>query len=873
MTENVKYSSQLARALPRVSDNGLLPIGQLPDGALLIVDADLRIVLADGPGLVYDAAARGDLRGRRLDEAIAVPVLEVLVAHLQAALAGEERTVELASAGGGTSRLTIVPRRDTAGRVDGALIFCWDPAAGSARAAAAESELRYRLLAESATDVVSLRDGAGVCHYISPSITALTGYRPEELIGHDFLVIVDAADRQRVAARMEQLFAGEDLIEMQYRIRRRDGSLVWVRTAARALRDPSTGSVTEIRTSTHDVTEQWMRETELQATTAELKLRLRETAAIAQLGEHALEEPDLDHFLTDATAKVAEILRVPMCAVLVDDRELRGGLRMRAGTGWRPGTIGRLIAPRGAADDRLLAGRGEEGVAFTDLPSDTPWCTIAQEHGAVSGMWVVVADRDEPYGVLAVHTHARRTFTDDDRTFLIAVANILRDAIARHRAEDAARHDALHDALTGLANRRLLTDRLGHALTLSARSGARHAVMFMDIDRFKLVNDSLGHDAGDRLLQLLGPHLRAAVHRGDTVARFGGDEFVVLCEDVVDERNAARIARRLTDAVHRPFDLDGREHVASASVGVAVTSGAGCTPEEVLRDADTAMYRAKEAGGGRFELFDAGMRQRTLARLELEDDLRRALARDELVVHYQPIHAIDTAAPAVVEALVRWQHPQRGLLAPGEFISIAEETNLIVPLGAQVLRQACAQVAGWRAALPVARELSLAVNVSARQIAQPGFIANVSNTLTQTGLPAPALCLEITEGVLLRDSDATAHTISALRALGIRIVLDDFGTGYSSLSYLRRFSLDVLKIDRSFVAGLDQGLEDHVIVEAIVTMAHALGLDVMAEGVETPEQLEALRELGSGYVQGYLLARPMPAEGIEQLLRGQVHSY
>ncbi len=482
-------------------------------------------------------------------------------------------------------------------------------------------------------------------------------------------------------------------------------------------------------------------------------------------------------------------------------------------------------------------------------------------------MWVVVAGRDEPYGVLAVHTRVPRAFSEDDRTFLVAVANILRDAIARHRAEETARHDALHDPLTGLPNRRLLTDRLAHALARSARSGARHAVLFMDIDRFKLINDSLGHDAGDRLLALLGPHLLAAVREGDTVARFGGDEFVVLCEDVGDERNAARIAGRLTDAVRRPFDLAGREHVASASVGVAVTNGIPCTASEVLRDADTAMYRAKEAGGGRFELFDAGMRRLTLARLELEDDLRRALTRDELVVHYQPIYAIDSAVPAVVEALVRWAHPKRGLLAPGEFIPIAEETNLIVPLGAQVLARACGQVASWRATLPAARELSLAVNVSARQIVRPTFISEVSGALAQTGLPAPALCLEITEGALLRYSAATAHTISALRALGIRIVLDDFGTGYSSLSYLRRLSIDVLKIDRSFVVGLDQGLEDHVIVEAIVTMAHALGLDVMAEGVETPAQLDALRELGSGYVQGYLLARPMPADGVEQLLR------
>jgi diguanylate cyclase (GGDEF)-like protein/PAS domain S-box-containing protein len=729
----------------------------------------------------------------------------------------------------------------------------------------AASERRYRLLAESATDVVSLRDRSGRYCYVSPSVTALCGYRPEELVGRRPSEFVYPEDREHVEAPQARLLAGEDVVEMQYRIVCRDGSLVWVRSIARALRDPASGEVTEVRTSTRDVTEPREREAQLERTTAELKLRLRETAAIAHLGEHALAEPDLDRFLADATSKVAEILDVALCAVLVDDGAEGGALRMRAGTGWRAGALGRLIVPHADADCWLRR-LGHAPVVFTDLPPGASWRRLLGEHGAVSSMWVVLADRYRPFGVLAVHTCVPRAFSDDDRMFLVAVANILRDAIARHRAEDAARHDALHDALTGLPNRRLLTDRLGHALARSARSGERHAVLFLDVDQFKLVNDSLGHDAGDRLLCLLGPQLRGAVRLGDTVARFGGDEFVALCEDIGDEQQAACIARRLTDAVRGSFDLGGREHVASASVGVAVTNGTCATPEDVLRDADTAMYRAKDRGRGRFELFDAGMRQRTLARLELENELRRALAHDELIVHYQPIHALDVDVPAMVEALVRWQHPKRGLLSPATFIAVAEETNLIVPLGDQVMHQACAQVARWRSTLPAARELALSVNVSARQITQPGFVAEVARTLSQTGMPAHALCLEITEGVLMQDSSATAETIAKLREHGIRIALDDFGTGYSSLSYLRRFSIDMLKIDRSFVTGLDQCIEDRVIVAAIITMAHALGLDVTAEGIETLEQLQTLRELGCAYAQGYLLARPMPAKNIQALL-------
>jgi len=737
--------------------------------------------------------------------------------------------------------------------------------AAAAGAAPPQSEQLYRLLAESATDVVSLRDRNGVYRYISPSATALCGYRPDELVGRRPSEFVHAEDRELVEAAQSRLSAGEDVVEIEYRVACRDGSCKWVRATSRAIRDATNGELTEVRTSTQDVTEARAREAELRATTAQLKLRLRESAAIAQLGEHALEEPDLDRFLAEATEKVVEILGVPLCAVLAEESSARG-LFLRAGAGWSPGTVGRSIAPDGGRA-AWLEPLGHAPVVHTELPPDQSWRRLLQAHGARSSMWVVIADREHRFGVLAVHSRAQHAFSGDERMFLIAVANILRDGAARHRADRAAHHDALHDPLTGLPNRRLLTDRLGHALARSARGGERHAVLFLDVDQFKLVNDSLGHDAGDRLLCLLGPHLCAAVRPGDTVARFGGDEFVVLCEDIGDEQHAMGLARRLAEAVNRPFDLDGREHATSASIGVAVTTGSGCAPEGVLRDADTAMYRAKEAGRGRVALFDGGMRQRALARLELEDDLRRAIDRGELVVHYQPIFPIDAHVPAIVEALVRWQHPQRGLLSPPHFISVAEDTNMIVPLGDQVLGTACATVARWREMLPAAQDLVLSVNVSAREITRPDFDAHVARRLSEAGLPAHALCLEITEGVLLHDARANAKTIAELRERGIRIALDDFGTGYSSLSYLRCFQLDLLKIDRSFISGLDQSIEDQVIVEAIITIAHAFGLDVTAEGVETRDELQALRGLGCASAQGHLLACPMPAGQTEALLR------
>ena len=688
--EQVRRSLAAAAAHdgPSGCPDGLTP--WLPYGALLIVDAELRIVLAKGPGFVRSESVPPTLRGHRLDEIVEPTVLAELLPHVRAALAGAERTIELAPRGPATrQQLTAMPWRGRSGRVSGALVFFWDTGAISLGAAAAEAEGRYRLLAESATDVVTLRDREGIYRYVSPSATTLSGYTSEQLIGRHASTFVHPDDRELVAAANARLLAGEQVVEFEYRVVRREGSVVWVRSAACALHDPQTGEMTEVRTSTQDITEQRAREAELRATTAELRLRLRETAAIASLGEHALEEADLERFLADATTMVAETLGVPLCAALIDDPDCR--LHVRAGAGWKPDTIGRLIvAP--AEPDGWLQRLGHAPVAFTELPPDPSWRRLLREHAVRSSMWVVLADRDHQLGVLSVHERENRAFTEDDRTFLVAVGNILRDAIARHRAEEAARHDALHDALTGLPNRRLLTDRLGHALTRAARGAERHAVLFLDVDQFKLVNDSLGHDAGDRLLRLLGPRLCEAVRDGDTVARFGGDEFVVLCEDC-DEHEAACIARRLTEAINRPFDLDGREHVASASIGVALTDGICCTPEEVLRDADTAMYRAKECGRGRYEMFDSGMRQRTLARLELEDELRRALAENQLIVHYQPIHAIDREVPLLVEALVRWEHPERGLTAPAMFIPVAEETNLIVPLGEQVLRTACSQVA------------------------------------------------------------------------------------------------------------------------------------------------------------------------------------
>jgi diguanylate cyclase (GGDEF)-like protein/PAS domain S-box-containing protein len=444
-----------------------------------------------------------------------------------------------------------------------------------------------------------------------------------------------------------------------------------------------------------------------------------------------------------------------------------------------------------------------------------------------------------------------------------------RDVTDRKALEEELAHQAFHDSLTGLSNRAVFRDRVDHALARSARLGTPLTVLLLDLDGFKTINDSLGHEAGDELLIAVAARILACGRESDTVARLGGDEFGILLEDEGDERRATQVAHRVLQAVSEPYDVRGREIFVRASIGIAFSSPGTDTTDDLIRNADAAMYAAKAAGRDRYQIFEPAMHARALARFEVHADLQRALDRGELAVYYQPIVEFSTGAVKGVEALVRWLHPTRGVLAPIEFIGVAEDTGLIVPLGRWVLNEACRQIVEWRSNDPDASTLMVSVNLSTRQLLEPDIVLQVQRVLEETGLDPAALTLELTEGSLMQVVADTAVKLRALKHLGVRLAIDDFGTGSSSLAYLKHFPIDLLKIDKSFVEQITtEESEGSALVRTIIELAQTFELDTVAEGIEAVDQLDELRSAGCRSGQGYLFARPLDGDAMEGLLHG-----
>jgi diguanylate cyclase (GGDEF)-like protein/PAS domain S-box-containing protein len=679
-----------------------------------------------------------------------------------------------------------------------------------------ESERRFRAITQHSSDIVTLLGATGTIRYQSPSVERILGYGQAEMIGNGAFDYVHPDDLERV----EMAFA-EGLVDytrrpsVEYRFRHKDGSWVWLESlGTNRLGDPGVG---EYVVTSRNITVRKQAETRLR----EAEERFRRSFADAAIG---------------------------MALVGTDGRWLRVNRSLCEIVGYpEEELVGKTFQDITHPDDleiglvelrRLLAG---------EIRTNRIEKRYLRKDGQV--VWVLLTIslvRDEG---------------DEPLYFVTQV----QDVTGRKRMEERLRRQALHDALTGLPNRQLFVDRLGQALRRTRRQGNLVAVLFMDLDEFKVVNDSLGHEAGDLLLTVVAQRLQRYLRPEDTLARFGGDEFVVLIDDVHDPAEAVQVAERITEELRRPFILTGRELYVAVSIGISIGHARTHDPDSLLREADTAMYRVKGEGGG-YTVFDPSMYERALGRLEVELDLRRAIEREELVVHYQPIVNLQTGKLWGVEALVRWDHPERGLLNPGEFVPVAEESGLVVPMGELVLDEACHRAAEWQREFPRTPPLAMSVNLSGRQLRHPNLHEVIGQALNESGLPASSLGLDITETVYIGALDANTAALDRLKALGIRISLDDFGSGYSSLSYLKRLPADILKIDKSFTKGFGVEVEDTAIVQTVVDLAHILGMEVVAEGVEIEEQETLLKEMGCDFAQGYFFSRPLPPETVPTFL-------
>jgi diguanylate cyclase (GGDEF)-like protein/PAS domain S-box-containing protein len=681
-----------------------------------------------------------------------------------------------------------------------------------AELAMTRSEARFRELIEHSPVGQALFDGNGAVIHANRAYAAILGQQPWELVGIRTLALVHPEDRAALTDRLDLLLSGElTVLRAEVRMQRSDGSWRWVQAAGSLL---AADADAEWAVAVTDITE-----------AREAQDQLREMAAIVETTSDLV--ATLDPFTGDIL----------------------------------------YLNPAASA---CYGRTGDADLTIADLYSQDALSRYAEEilpvlrcGQAWSGELEMLRSDGDP-----LHTwqtiHAERDSTGN----LTRVSSVGRDVTQRREAEAELAWAATHDPLTGLPNRALLLERLEYVLEANGPNGS--AVMFLDLDRFKSVNDTLGHDAGDDLLIQVAERIRAYVRPDDVVARLGGDEFVVLCHEVEDDRHAMTVGQRVLEAIEgKPFVVDSVELGMSASLGIALSSR-GEHAEVLLRDADAAMYRAKENGRARLELFDEVMRRRSHGRVDMAEQLSDAIEEGQITVLYQPLVDLESGQISGVEALARWAHPERGLLAPYEFIGLAEDTGLIVGLGLSILQQACEQAQRWSAQLGGGAP-QVHVNISARQLSQSNLPVLVRGVLDKVGVPPSLLCLEVTESVLMEDARAATKVLGDLKGIGIDLAIDDFGTGYSSLSYLRRFPVDVLKVDRSFIDGLGDDPEDSAIVAAVISLAHTLDLRAVAEGVETETQLAELRALGCDAAQGYLFAKPIPADELTALLLTQHH--
>ncbi len=674
-----------------------------------------------------------------------------------------------------------------------------------------DSEARFRSVTSGSPIGIYEMDSTPVLRFVNERWTEITGFREEDALGNNWQAIIHPEDRASLAEQWQRTGGvGQPFLGM-LRVVRPDGEIRWVMAATEPLQDAAgvlTGHVGTLDDITDRLTAQ--RDTE----------------------------------------RLSEIVEATSDLVLITGHDSR------------------VMYMNAAAKTFFDLGPEDKLEDFDFRPFSPPWVqeryltetrpTLRKE-GIWSGELAYLRHgREVPVSALFLAHH-------DPEGRIEFVSSVTRDISERKHYEARLEYQATHDHLTGLPNRTLFLDRLELAIARGRRSHRSVAVLFCDVDHFKVVNDSLGHSAGDRLLVALADRLRSALRPGDTVARFGGDEFVILCDDMDHDHDAVTIAERVHAAVHEPpLTVENTEVFAAVSIGISFSHG-DKDPETMIRDADAAMYLAKARGRARYEIYDERLRSTLVERLDIETALRRALTRHELRVVYQPTIDLANGHIVGVEALLRWEHPERGQLVPAEFMDVAEETGLIVPIGAWVVDQACRQAQRWHTGVG-GNELFVSVNLSSRQLESSALIENIASVLEATAVEPARLGLEITESVIMRDPEASTTALRALKDLGVRLAVDDFGTGYSSLAYLRRFPVDLLKVDQAFVDGLGRDPEDSAIVAAVVSLAHTLGMKAIAEGVETEEQLHELRALGCDMAQGFYMARPLAPADLDDLL-------
>jgi diguanylate cyclase (GGDEF)-like protein/PAS domain S-box-containing protein len=688
-----------------------------------------------------------------------------------------------------------------------------------------EAEERYRTLVEqipAVTYIDRVTDGPDEPLYTSPQIEGLLGYTPEEWI-EDLLwpECIHSEDRARVLTADERFERGRhERFGEEYRLIAKDGSVVWVREEAVLVRDEA-GEPLFWQGVIFDLTER--KETEEALRRSEVSLS--ESQRISHLGTWEWDMVTGEVWWSDETYRIHGL-----------EPGGRIDLREKVEEAFFPGDLPRYRRKI----DEAISGEAE-GYDHEHR--------IRRPDGEVR--WV----------------HGQAEVVRDEGGEPLRMIGTVHDVTERKVLEDRLRRQAYYDHLTDLPNRQLFLDRLEQALARTERRrGSGIAVLFMDLDGFKVTNDSLGHDTGDRLLVEVAKRLKRCLRPEDTLARFGGDEFTVLLEEVEGADAALRVAQRITEKFQRPFVLYGRQLFVRLSIGVDLGDADTASPEGLLRNADAAMYKAKDEAV-KYRVFDPAMHEQDLRRLELENDLKHALEKEEFTLYYQPKFRLgQTDRIERVEALLRWEHPQRGFMLPGEFLQITEETGLIVPIGRWVLKEACRQAKQWQERHPSEPPLSLCVNISAEQVRYPGLHEDVRAALWESGLEPGSLTLELTEGTLFKDTEAIGTIFEELKALGVMLAIDDFGKEYSSLSYLNRLPVDSLKIDRSFLESFGENPSNMLIVEAVVSLAHSLGLEVTGEGVESAEQLELLRGMGCDFAQGYHLARPLPSEDVPKFL-------